>query len=197
MKAMEGQLKWSMKRDEEKLSIQEAKEDVREVMNWRQGQKTEISQCASVREQQKKVENLDENRTFQEFKRDAKVVDVKVNSQRINEEYLEKKEHSEWAMDLKRTLPLEEQKIIVDAHLEGYTHISMYNIEEAQREKFEQKISRDDDEELNLSYQMLEARRERDSALQSLEYYRAQQRLDMPGQNDIPTRPFSPLTKPL
>lgn len=197
MKAMEGQLKWAMKRDEEKQIKHEGKQDTRDVMEWRQQQAKELAECAGERETQKKGANLEEARMFQEFKRDAKGREFKREAQVIKEQYAEKKENSEWAMDLKRTLPLEERKLIVDANLERYTLMSMYNIEESQKEKIEEKMSRDDAEEADLGFKLLEARRERDAALQSLEFFRSQEKLNMPAGQSIPTRPFSPNNQPL
>jgi len=197
MKAMEGQLKWAMKRDEEKQMKYEKGKDVAEVMKWRQDQAKEITECADERGKGKKEAYLGDSRNFQEFKREAKGADFKRNAQRIKDEYAEKKEISEWAMDLKRTLPLEERKCIVDANLERYTLVQLYNIEESQREKLETTSTRNENEELGLGLMMLEARKERDAALQSLEFFRAQQRLTMPTETQIPTRPFVPNNRPL
>lgn len=192
---MEGQLKWAMKRDEDKLIKRETEEDVKDVMQWRQVQVTDVAECAADRERQKKNGDLEESRLFQEFKRDAKSRDFKRDAEQVKNEYNEKKENSEFVMDLKRSQPLEERKQIIDANLERYTLVSMYNIEESQREQIEMKMAREDEEEMGLGLEMMEARKERDEALKSLELFRAQQRLNMPLEMQIPSRPFIPNSK--
>lgn len=195
MKAMEGQLKWAMKREEDKLIKRETEKDAKDVMQWRQEQVTDLAECAADRERQKKSGYLEESRVFQEFKRDAKSREFKRDAERVKQEYIEKKENSEFVIDLKRSQPIEERKQIIDANLERYTLVSMYNIEESQREQIEMKMAREDEEEMSLGLEMMEARRERDEALKSLELFRAQQRLSLPLETQIPSRPFNPSGK--
>lgn len=190
MKAMEGQLKWAMKRDEDKLIKRETEKDAKDVMQWRQEQVTDLAECSADRERQKKNGFLEESRMFQEFKRDAKSREFKRDAERVKQEYIEKKENSEFVIDLKRSQPIEERKQIIDANLERYTLVSMHNIEESQREQIEMKMAREDEEEMSLGLEMMEARRERDEALKSLELFRAQQRISMPLEMQIPSRPF-------
>lgn len=190
MKAMEGQLKWAMKRDEDKLIKRETEKDAKDVMQWRQEQVTDLAECAADRERQEKNGYLEESRMFQEFKRDAKSREFKRDAERVKQEYIEKKENSEFVIDLKRSQPIEERKQIIDANLERYTLVSMHNIEESQREQIEMKMAREDEEEMSLGLEMMEARRERDEALKSLELFRAQQRISMPLEMQIPSRPF-------
>lgn len=196
LKAMEGQLKWAMKRDEEKQRRIEAAADAKEVTKWRQEQAKELTQCGVDRKRTKAEQLTEENRLFQEFKRMAKVKDAQLNTRLITEEYVEKKDESLHTMEQRRTEPGEARKLIIDANLEKYDLIAMYNVEESRREKMEQAIARNEAEDATLGLQMLEARKARDAALQSLEFVKSQQRVIVPADNHIPTRPFVPNTAP-
>jgi len=192
MKSMEAQLKWTMKREEDNQRKNETREDASKLMGWRQDRKKGLKEYGAQRKQDDKLTSLREQRDFQEFKRVVKQVGKEEEPLRANEAYNESKDNSDWAADLKRTMPLEERKLIVDANLEKYTLVSMFHVEESQREKLEQKIVREELEETDLSHQMLQARKERAAALQSLEIIREQQRLSAPASRHIASRPFDP-----
>jgi len=197
MKAMEGKLKWGMKREEEKQVKRLQAEDNLKTMKWRQQETKNFREEAETREVMKKNERLNDAKKFQDFKRDAKQREIKRNEARASAEYLEDKEYSERVVEDKRSLPLEAKRMIIDSNMERLADLANYNLMEAQQQKYEQQLSRELLEEQDLSLQMLAARKERDAALQSLEFFRNQQRLALPDGRDIPTRPFSPSNKPL
>lgn len=197
MKAMEAQLKWNMKRMEDKQRKSEGKEDSLDLMKWRKERKQGLTEYAANRALHDKQVNLKESQDFQEFKRAVHQVAKEDELQNMKEEYLETKDVSEWNTHLRKTIPEEERQAIVDANLENYALLSEYNMEAMQHEKMDQKLAREDAEELSLGYQFMEAQRERDEALQSLEFFRMQQRLGPAQGQDIPTRPFSTGNSPL
>jgi len=197
MKAMEAQLKWNMKRSEDKQRKNEAKEDIMDTMKWRQDRKKGLDEYAANRALQEKQVHLKESQEFQEFKRAVHQVAKEDELQNIKEEYLEIKEVSEWNIHLRKTLPEEERRAIEDANLENYALLSEYHMEAMQQERMEQKFAREEAEELSLGYEFMQAQRERDEALQSLEFFRMQQRLGPAHDQDIPTRPFSTGNSPL
>lgn len=197
MKGVEAQLRWQMKRDEDKTRKNETREDASKIMQWRQEQKQGLQEYAADRALGDKITTLKESKDFQEFKRAVKQEDKEEEIQEAKELYNETKDNSEWTVEQKRTIPLEEQKLIVDQNLERYTLLSMYNIEESQREKYDARVAREELEETTLGYAMLEARKERDAALQSLEYFRQHQRESMPANKHIQSRPFYPNNQPI
>lgn len=197
MKAMEGKLKWGMKREEEKQVKCLQAQDNLKTIKWRQQETKNFGEEAETREVMKKNERLNDAKKFQDFKRDAKQREIKRNEARASAEYLEDKEYSERVVEDKRSLPLEAKRMIIDSNMERLADLANYNLMEAQQQKYQQQLSRELLEEQDLSLQMLAARKERDAALQSLEFFRNQQRLALPDGRDIPTRPFSPSNKPL
>lgn len=192
MKSMDSDLKWRMKREEDKQRNNEAKEDSQDLMEWRREQKNQQKEYSKKRAEFHKREALEESKDFQDFKHVAKQVELNNELEISKELCLVDKEHSEWTVEHNKYLHHEERKQTVDAHLEQYTLVSMYNIEEAQREKIECKISRMEAEEAELGFAMLEARRERELAIQSLEHVKKQERIRTPSNRHISSRPFLP-----
>lgn len=191
IKAMEGQTKWKMKREEDEARKLERNQDASNLMNWRKEQANGLNEYTADRALADKINYQHDSREFQEFKRHVHDVD-KANEMQLSKElYNETKDVSDWNMEMKRLLPLEEQRMMVDVHLERYALMAEYNAEELQHEKMDTKMCREMEEEAELGYQMLEVRKERDEALQSLEYFRAQQRIVAPTGRHIPSRPIS------
>lgn len=197
MKAMEGALKWNMMREEDKQRKNDQREDAIGIMHWRQERKKGLDEYAADRAYADKITALKDSRNFQEFKRDTRSTAKEDEIQAMKDEYIESKEDSEWQMDYKRMVPQEDRKLIVDQHLERYALMSMYSLEEKERQRTEQKMDRDEAEEMQLGYEYLQARRERDDALRALEYARTKKDMNAPAQIDIPSRPFVPDNQPL
>jgi len=191
MKAMEGQLKWSMKRDEDKQKIQDSRQDKLGLMKWRQEQAKGLQEYAGDRATNFKLTSLKDQRDFQEFKRGAKKSDQEEDLQQMKDQYVESKDVSEFAAEMKRIVPIEDRKVLIDQNLDRCALMSMYALEESQREKQQQTFDRNEFEEVELGHQMLEASKERDSALQSLEFFRLQSRLTTENSQiwNIPSRP--------
>lgn len=192
MKSMDSDLKWRMKREEEKQRNNEAKEDTKDIMEWRHEQKKQQVEYGKTRAAKHKREALDESKLFQEFKHVAKEVELQNELQKSKELCLVDKEYSEWVAQHNRDLYHEERQNTVDMHLEQYALASTFAIEEAQREKIECKIARMEAEEAELGFAMLEARRERELAIQSLEHVKKQERTAVKGTQHLASRPFLP-----
>jgi hypothetical protein len=190
MRAMEAEVKWKMKRDEEKQKQYETREDEREIMLWRQDRKKGLTEYASQSRQHDKIETLRDAREFQDFKRYAKQADKEDEMQLTTELYKETKEYSDYHVDLKRILPLEEEKRVVDDNLERYTTLAMHQHEMVQIEKLETKLAREQEEDTKMADQLLQAKKARDEALQSLEYVRAKGQMLVSTNRDIRPRPF-------
>lgn len=197
MKAMEAQLKWNMKREEDKMRKQITKEDARDLAIWRREQEEDIAQYASKRAQENKLIELEESRDYQEFKRyvhneqkECEIIDNK-------DQYAETKFNSDWDVELKRTVPLQENKERVDANLERLAHIANYKMEKDREEKFEENLARDLEENTLMQYQLQKAKEEKDEALRNLDFFRIQQQCAISTENDIASRPFLPLDQTL
>jgi len=194
MKAEEGKLKWQMKRVEEKQRMTEATEDVQEVSKWRQEQAKELTQCDYDRNKIKKKELLDEHKKYQAFKKEKKNERSDTNMKLVTKEYEALKIDSQYATEMKKELPIKEREMMINANCDNYTMVAEYSLEDSLREKEESRLSRNEEEDLNLGAKMLEARKERDAAFQSLQLLRSQQHLKIDSGAHIPTRPFIPDT---
>lgn len=192
MKAMEAQLIWQMKRDEDKQRKTEQKQDDNDMMRWRQDRKQGLKEYAENRALTDKRTCLRDSYDFQEFKREAHVHQHQEELLDFKDEYEKTKEESDWQVELKRALPLEEQRLVVDQNLERYELLATYATQEAACEKMSIKETRQLNENLEFGNQLREARKERDEALKSLEYFRTQERAVVHDNVDIPTRPIVP-----
>lgn len=197
MKSKEAHIKWTMKREEEKLRKSEAKEAVIDHLSLQQGFRRGIQEYARDRATEAKTNLLRESRDFQEFKRSAKLIDKEVDQRWIKEEYAETKENSTYVTDLARTLPLEEQKIKVEENLERYRVFAEHHLEEQQREKIDYMEAELARQGAEIDLQLLKAKQEHDAALQSLEYIRDTQQFAPRAEKHLPTRPFTPLNRGL
>jgi len=192
MRSMDSDLKWRMKREEDKQRNNEAKEDTKDLMEWRKEQKTQQQEYGKTRAEKHKREALEESKDFQDFKHVAKQVELANELEKSKELCLVDKEYSEWMAESNNGKHREERQNTVDMHLEQYALASTYKIEEAQREKIERKIARMEDEEAELGFAMLEARREREAAIQSLEHVKKLERTPVNGALHIASRPILP-----
>mmetsp|Transcript_36208 Transcript_36208/g.63798 ORF Transcript_36208/g.63798 Transcript_36208/m.63798 type:complete len:708 (+) Transcript_36208:116-2239(+) len=197
MKSKEAQIKWSMKREEEKLRKSEAKEAVKDHLTLQQTFSKGIQEYAKERSSAGKNQLLRESRDFQEFKRSAKVIDREVDQRWIKEEYSATKENSEYVTELARTVPLEEQRVKVEENLERYRVFAEHNLEEQQRNKIDYTAAELARQGAELDLQLLQAKQEHDAALQSLEYIRNSQQVPPRNEKHLPTRPFTPLNRGL
>jgi len=192
MRSMDSDLKWRMKREEDKQRNNEAKEDTKDLMEWRKEQKIQQQEYGKTRAEKHKREALEESKDFQDFKHVAKQVELANELEKSKELCLVDKEYSEWMAESNNGKHREERQNTVDMHLEQYALASTYKIEEAQREKIERKIARMEDEEAELGFAMLEARREREAAIQSLEHVKKLERTPVNGALHIASRPILP-----
>lgn len=197
MKSMEAQIKWGMKREEEKMRKHEKEEDVRDNLTGQQAFAKGIKEYSAERALESKNKLLRESRDFQEFKRGSKVIDKEVDQRWIKEEYTATKENSEYVTELARTVPLEEQRTKVEENLERYRVFAEHNLEEQQREKIEEREFEMSRQEAELDLALLQAKQEHDAALQSLEYIRKSQEAPAREKHHLSTRPFTPLNRPL
>lgn len=192
MRSMDADLKWRMKREEDKQRNNETKEDAKDIMEWRHEQKKQQAEYGKARAEKHKREALEESKDFQDFKHVAKQVELQNELEKSKELCLVDKEYSEWVAKNNKDLYHEERQSTVDMHLEQYALVSTFKFEDAQREKIECQIARMEAEEAELGFAMLEARRERELAIQSLEHVKKQERTPVVGARHIATRPFLP-----
>merc|ERR1740129_1128482 len=138
------------------------------------------------------INQILDSREYQEFKRQAKQCTKEDEQQAKTTLYHETKDASEWVAELKRVLPPERRRLIVEEHLNQYKLLAEYQMEDLHQWNIEQCEAALAREKTEMDHAMSQAKRERDMALQSLEYLRAQQRSAVPQNRHIHTRPLTP-----
>mmetsp|Transcript_8404 Transcript_8404/g.15766 ORF Transcript_8404/g.15766 Transcript_8404/m.15766 type:complete len:247 (-) Transcript_8404:103-843(-) len=189
MRAAEAQLKWGMKREEEKLRSGERQADAREVLTSRRVQRDEAARHLEAERRSRKEQENRDSRNFQEQKRMQKNQHKDNEERRRTQEYLENKEHSEWSVAMAKAAHAEHPKPIIEANLEKYQTMAAFRHEEHAQEKQEAIDARASEEHAELEHTMLLLQRERELAMGSLEHTRMNQQLDIPNGHHLAARP--------
>jgi len=189
IRAAEAQIKWSMKREEEKLKRGERKADTKEVLTARRMQREETANHLEAETRSRKEqENLD-SRNFQQEKRMQKNAQKEDDERRKSQEYMDNKEHSEWSVSMAKKAHAERPKPIIQANLEKYQTMAAFRRDEHAREKQDASDARASDEQAELEHTMLQLQRERELAVSSLEHTRMNHQVPIPGGQHLAARP--------
>jgi len=189
MKAQEKSMKFQMKKEEDELKKNEKKGDQQDIVAWRQQQSKLALEYAAETKRAAKKEQLTESKEFQEHKRVLKHMDKEHEMKIVKEDYLETKEHSEHAVELKKSLPPQLRKQIVDEHLEQYHFIASYNMEEAKKDRLERMEAQLEVEQREMAHRMMLAEKEHEAALASLEHLKTQKPRDVPENKHLAAYP--------
>lgn len=189
MKAMESQMKFTMRREEEKAKKAERLDDQKELMEWQQEQKRVRSAAGVQRLQEAKVAEVQESRGFQEFKRSAKQAEKEVDNLLITDLYVECKDHSEWRVVDKMKFIVEEERLVIEANLEKYKTVAEASLAELQREQEAQAFSEQERLQQEMKQLMDTAKAEREQSLHALEFVRAHKDKQVRAGTHLPSRP--------
>lgn len=186
-KAEDAAIKWSMKREEDKEKKKEKKSDQVEIMEWRQGENKKMLELAAEKKKVQKVLEMQESREFEEFKRDKKAEEKVTKIQEYEDVYLETKDVSEWNAERNKAFPPEDRAFLIDQNLEKYRLFAEYAIMEQTMEKQESMDNEALREQQEMDYLINQAKRDKESALQGLEFFRAQREAAIPEQRHVPS----------
>lgn len=186
-KAEDASIKWAMKREEDKEKRKEKKKDVAEIMDWRQAENKKMLELAAEKKKVQKVLEMQESREFEEFKREKKGEEKAIKVQEFEEAYLETKDVSEWNAERNRAFPPEDRAFIIDQNLEKYRLFAEYALMEQTMEKQDRMDNEALREQQEMDYLINQAKREKEEALQGLEFFRAQREMDIPQQQHLPS----------
>merc|ERR1712094_44520 len=100
-----------MKREEEKHRKNEKNDDKNDLLQWRQKQQRDALEIQAAKRREQKLVELQVSRDFQETKRAVKQVEKEEELQLNKEQYAERKEHSEWHVDLKKVSEPERRRL--------------------------------------------------------------------------------------
>lgn len=175
IKAIESQLRWNMNREERKGRLSEAKATVDEIRDWRWKQSEEMKAYKAAKAKENKITELRESKSFQEFKREAKVNDKEEEKRQIREEYLQDREHAQWRAELAKAVH-EREKETVTNRIEDYLELRDIRNFQKEQEKVEADENRAFEQSLEMAAIAREIEKEREQLLQTLELSRAAQR---------------------
>jgi len=186
-RAEDAAIKWSMKREEDKEKRKEKKTDQAEIMQWRQNENRKMKELAAEKKQVQKVLELQESREFEDFKREKKAEHKATKIHENEDAYLETKDASEWAAERKKAFPPEDRAFIIDQNLEKYQLFAEYAINQQALERQDTVEAEALREQQEMDYLISKARQEREQAIQSLEFFRAQREVGIPEQQHLPS----------
>mmetsp|Transcript_10830 Transcript_10830/g.24790 ORF Transcript_10830/g.24790 Transcript_10830/m.24790 type:complete len:596 (-) Transcript_10830:61-1848(-) len=169
MKAAEHSLKWSMQRQERQVKVDEKVRDAKDIMAWRREQVDESQAYADANNRVRRQSELTENRNYQEFKRDRKQVLKEEDLEDVKERYQDGKDYSEWAMALRREMPMEERAQIVEANIENFKMLQDYHYEEERQRKIEYQVAAAEEQRAEMNLLIHQAKREHAAAQNSLD----------------------------
>lgn len=175
IKAIESTLKWNMQREEKKEKLLDEKASVEEMRDWRWKRSEEMKAYNQAKAKEKQVAELKESKSFQEFKREIKVVAKEEAKQQITEEYLKDKEYAQQRAEFVKVLYNREKELVV-ARVEDYLeHREIRNYQKEQ-EKMEVDENRAHEQTLEMAAIAKEIAQEKEQLLLSLEHSRSAQR---------------------
>jgi len=180
MRALQKQLQFNMRRDEERQRLAEKRNDEAETLRWRQEQEHLTRRHNAETKSMQKTVELQESRDYQEFKRDLKPLVKEQENQAISEAYNETKENSEWQAEYLRGAMTDKHAGVVEAHLDQYRIVAERKAEEQRLEDFELTEARTTVYQREMDLQLQKARQERDRALEGLQHAQTSSRILVP-----------------
>lgn len=175
IRSLETQMRWNMAREEAKQVEGEEKEKENEIRDWRLRQSDEMKEHIAEREHAIKVEELEESRDYQQFKREYKAVTKDAEQQAITEEYLQDMENASWRADLAR-MEMERERDLVVEKVDGVKELQEIKKQEKIAVKMQEEEERQFEQNLEMERMAKELAREREQLLASLQLTRAAQR---------------------
>merc|ERR1712151_618031 len=175
IRSIESQMKWNMQREERKEKILEEKEAIDEIRDWRWKQTDEMKAYVEEKEAELRLMDLQESKSFQEFKREVKVVEKQEEQRYIHEEYIKDTENAAWRAELAKAA-VESDKVLTYERHENLKEIREIKTVQKIQEKADEDETRAIEQTLDLANQARLLQQERDQLLQNLEFARACQR---------------------
>lgn len=171
IRAIESKMRWDMQR-EEKLDVmleQKANED--EVRDWRWQQSDEMKAYIAEKEAATRATELQESKTYQEFKREHKLTEKEREQQYIHEMYLQDVENASWRAELSKAMYEKEKEIVAD-RLSDVQHLRDYKADHKLMEKAQEEEERAIEQNLEMASLAQQLAKEKEELLQSLQYAR-------------------------
>lgn len=184
VRGAEARMKCSMAREEKKERDTLAKAAITEIREWRAKQDSLSKEQAFKRALDRRKQELQENREFQDFKKTRKARPVQEDMCATQAEYIEVTEQSRWNVDLKRAAEEEKRNMVV-AHFEKYDHMRALKAETAANNRAMEDDERIHERQLEMDYKLKELNATRQRMLQSMEYTRGRQHVSLNQQRPL------------
>merc|ERR1719343_624395 len=133
-------MKWNMQREERQDKALAEKEANDEIRDWRWKQTEEMKAIMEEKQHEQRLTDLQESKSFQEFKREVKVAEKEEEARYNHEQYIKDTENAAWRAELAKAT-LESEKVL--------TYERHENLKEVQEIKTIQKIQEKADEDEN------------------------------------------------
>jgi len=171
LKAQEGQLLFTMEREDKRILVEEGRAEEDEIMKWRWQEAQEMKEFVDQQQRVQLAEDLTIRREAVEWKREVKVVEEQKQIEQATVEYQERTEQS--AIEEECRLAVEaSRRDEVYEHLDKYEHARALRVIEKAREVERQGVEREFAQTQTLSHAQNELQRQKDEVMRRLELSR-------------------------
>lgn len=174
IRSLEGQLRWSMQREETHAVVQQVREEDTDLMEWRDEQAALDRKLAGEKAATTLAAELEASKAFQNFKREVKAASKEEELQWIKQRYAEGLEQSNQQLDL-HSHYMEQMHVILAERTADLREIRDIKLEEEAREKARAEFDRSEEERLTLSAQVSQLSSEKEELVKNLQFMRSMQ----------------------
>jgi len=175
IRAIEAQMRWNMAREEIREKTEKEAAALDDIRDWRWKQSDEMKQYVADKAHRTKVEELQESKGYQEFKREVKTLVKEEDLKVIQENYQKDMSNAQWRAEMEKERQIKEKEIVV-SHAEEFQFLRDARSQQKIQEKAEQDERRALEQNLEMANMAKELAREKEKLLQSLQYVRSCQK---------------------
>jgi len=180
IRALEAKLRWGMQREEKRQVVEEKKEADVEIMQWREELAVGMKEIANQKAEEVRVKELQENKEFQVFKRDAKQTAKEEELIHIQEQLKADIEHAEMQAEMAQAVVADRHALVLE-HLEDIQDLREIRATEELREKAEVEENRVHEVRLEFEHQANQLSSQKEELLRNLHLLRSTKQRLPPG----------------
>lgn len=180
IRALEGQLRWGMHREEKKQVVEEKREADQEIMQWREEQAVGMKEYAEEKIKEQRIQELGESKEFQVFKRDRKQVLKEEELEQVKEQYQADLEYSHMQAELQQAAEMDRHALVLE-HQENFQDLREIRASEELREKAEAEDDRVHEVRLEFAHQANQLASAKEELMRNLQLLRNTKQRMPPG----------------
>lgn len=192
IRAIEAQMRWNMAREEVRERTEKEAAALDDIRDWRWKQSDEMKQYVADKAHRTKVEEQQESKEYQEFKREVKTLVKEEDLKIIQEDYQKDLSNAQWRAEMEKERQIKEKEVVV-SHAEDFQFLK----EARAHQKIQEKTENDERHALQQNVEMAhvakELAKEKEKLLQSLQYVRSCQKPSSVCRSRGSTRPSAVL----